>query len=456
MYAVIDLEATGGKPSEERIIEVAIFLYDGKDIVDQFISLVDPETSIPPFVQKLTGIRQRDVQGAPRFHEIAKRIVQMTEGAVFVAHNAPFDYRVLREEFARLGYDYQRTVLDTIPLSQKFIPGLPAYGLATLCEELGITNAKRHRADGDARATVKLLEILLEKDREKYIEGIYLQQPAATGHHSFSKQIEPLVKTTGIYYLFNEHGEVIYIGKSDQLRVRIDRHFLSTNEKALALQEEVRSLRVEETGSLLLAEILEHLALKKLHPKYNNPKDKYSLRLGLFAVPVDEGGILWDMRSIRRDRPTLQIADALAGSRVLARLALRLGLPSQDIALPKHSAGIDKALRAFEFDGRTAQDFGGALQLPLSEEQIHALTWPENRMILLDKGRKPGMQTVFLIENHHCIGYSSTELASETQDFTLLKKKLTPFEQGVGGTYLQSLVADAYWAGRLKQVKKFK
>ncbi len=282
MYAVIDLEATGGKPSEERIIEVAIFLYDGKDIVDQFISLINPDCPIPPFVQKLTGIKQRDVQGAPRFHEVAKRIVQMTDGAIFVAHNAPFDYRVLREEFARLGYDYQRTVLDTIPLAQKFIPDLPAYGLATLCEELGITNAKRHRADGDARATVKLLEILLEKDREKYIEGVYLKQPSATGKHPFSKQIEPLVKTTGIYYLFNEDGTVIYIGKSDQLRVRIDRHFLSTNEKALALQNEVKSLRVEETGSLVLAEILEHLALKKLRPAYNTPKDKYSLRLGSF------------------------------------------------------------------------------------------------------------------------------------------------------------------------------
>ena len=125
MYAVIDLEATGGKPSEERIIEMAIFLYDGKDIVDQFISLINPECPIPPFVQKLTGIKQRDVQGAPRFHEVAKRIVQMTEGAIFVAHNAPFDYRVIREEFARLGYSYDRPVLDTIPLAQKFIPDLP-------------------------------------------------------------------------------------------------------------------------------------------------------------------------------------------------------------------------------------------------------------------------------------------------------------------------------------------
>ena len=85
MYAVIDLEATGGKPGSERIIEVAIFMFDGRRIVDQFITLVQPEVPIPPFVQKLTGIREQDVRTAPRFHEVAKRIVQMTEGAVFVA-----------------------------------------------------------------------------------------------------------------------------------------------------------------------------------------------------------------------------------------------------------------------------------------------------------------------------------------------------------------------------------
>ena len=432
MYAVIDLEATGGKPSEERIIEVAIFLYDGKDIVDQFISLINPECPIPPFVQKLTGIKQRDVQGAPRFHEVAKRIVQMTEGAIFVAHNAPFDYRVLREEFARLGYSYDRPVLDTIPLAQKFIPDLPAYGLATLCEELGITNAKRHRADGDARATVKLLEILLEKDREKYIEGVYLKQPAATGRHPFSKQIEPLVKTTGVYYLFNEEGEVIYLGKSDQLRVRIDRHFLSTNDKALALQAEVRSLRVEETGSLLLAEIMEHLALKKLRPKYNSPKDKYNLRMGLFLVPGDRGP-LWDIRGIRRDQPALQVADAVAGSRLLARWALRAGIRPSDLALPKHENAIVKALRALDFEGQSVEQLGGSLPATWTEAELAQVIWPRERMILLDKGRKSGMHTVFLVEGHACLGYTTAELASETRDFTLLKKKLTRFDPGEGG-----------------------
>ena len=168
MYAVIDLEGTSGKSGTERIIEVAIYLFDGEQIVDQFISLVNPDgTRIPPFVEKLTGIKNKDVMTAPKFHEVAKRIVEITKDAIIVAHNAPFDYRVLKEEFARLGFDYSRVVMDTIPLAERFIPGLKSYGLASICENLNLTNSRRHRADGDALVTVDLLKILLEKDREQ-------------------------------------------------------------------------------------------------------------------------------------------------------------------------------------------------------------------------------------------------------------------------------------------------
>ena len=117
MYSVVDIEATGGKVGEEKIIEIAIFLFDGKKIIDQFISLVQPDCEIPIFIQKLTGIRQSDLVSAPRFYEIAKRIIEITDGAIFVAHNASFDYRILKQEFLSLGYNYDRTVLDTIPLS---------------------------------------------------------------------------------------------------------------------------------------------------------------------------------------------------------------------------------------------------------------------------------------------------------------------------------------------------
>ncbi len=440
MYAVIDLEATGGKPGEERIIEVAIFMYDGRRIVDQFITLVRPDVPIPPFVQKLTGIRESDVKTAPRFHEIAKRIVKMTEGAVFVAHNAPFDYRILREEFARLGFDYFRVVLDTIPLTEKFIPGMPSYGLSTLCAELNIPHTRKHRADGDARATVNLLQILLDKDREKFIEGVYLKQPAATGQHKFSVQIERYVKTIGLYYLFNADGRVLYVGKSDQLRVRIDRHFLSTSDKALALQAEVASIRVEETGSILLADILEHEELKKLKPPYNQAKDKYRLRFGLFAMETDDG-LLWDVRGIQLEPPSLQVDSVADGVALISRWAESRNWNLADLLLPR-------LLPKQATEGRGRE--GLPATLADAHQALDSFLWPEGIAIYQDKGRDPGEKVVFVVDSGRLLGYAFVRLEQDVEDLPSLKNRLTLLSQV---PYLRSLLADYVQSQRVKMVR---
>src|SRR5699024_12339335 len=169
MYAIIDLESTGGKYNEEGITEVAIYKFDGQEIIDQFSCLVNPERKIQPFVQKLTGINNAMLRHAPTFSKVAKRIIEITEGCFVVAHNAIFDYRLLRTEFSRIGYDYQRQTICTVELSRKLIPGLPSYSLGKLVKNLGIPLTDRHRAIGDAKATVKLFRLLLTKDSDKTI-----------------------------------------------------------------------------------------------------------------------------------------------------------------------------------------------------------------------------------------------------------------------------------------------
>ena len=121
MYAVLDIETTGGKYNEEGITEIAIHKFDGHQVIDRFISLVNPEKTIQPFVVNLTGINNKMLQTAPKFHEIAKRIIEITEGSILVAHNAQFDYRILRTEFRRLGYNYERKTICTVDLSKKLI-----------------------------------------------------------------------------------------------------------------------------------------------------------------------------------------------------------------------------------------------------------------------------------------------------------------------------------------------
>ena len=167
MYAILDIETTGGKYNEEGITEIAIYKFDGHEVVDQVISLVNPERPIQPFVVGLTGINNDMLRNAPKFYEIAKRILEITQDCILVAHNAKFDYRILRTEFRRLGYEYERESLCSVELSKKLLPGHASYSLGKLTKALGIPISSRHRADGDAIATVKLFKLLLQKDVDK-------------------------------------------------------------------------------------------------------------------------------------------------------------------------------------------------------------------------------------------------------------------------------------------------
>ncbi len=161
MFAIVDIETTGGSPGRDRITEIAIFLHDGLRVVDEFSSLVNPETIIPHYITQLTGITNAMVADAPRFYSIGRRVVEMTQDAYFVAHNASFDYRFVQNEYKRLGYDYNRKTLCTVKLTRKHLPGFSSYSLGSICGNLGISINGRHRAAGDALATAKLLEVIL-------------------------------------------------------------------------------------------------------------------------------------------------------------------------------------------------------------------------------------------------------------------------------------------------------
>ena len=172
MYAIIDIETTGGSSRIEKITEIAIYLHDGNKITGEFVSLVNPERNIPYFITNLTGITNEMVEDAPRFYEIAKTIVELTEGRTFVAHNARFDYSFIREEFKSLGFNFKRNILDTVALSRKLFPGHRSYSLGNICNDLNININGRHRAAGDALATVKLFELTSGKRQRDQREQI--------------------------------------------------------------------------------------------------------------------------------------------------------------------------------------------------------------------------------------------------------------------------------------------
>lgn len=168
MYAIVDIETTGGG-GNARITEIAVFRHDGEKIVDFFHSLINPEIYIPPFITRLTGIDNEMVKDAPTFCDVQDAVRAMTRDAWFVAHNAKFDYGFIKREFGALDEYFQRDLLCTVQLSRKIFPGLKSYSLGNLCQSLEILIENRHRAHGDAEATVRLFEMLLMNDRQKLI-----------------------------------------------------------------------------------------------------------------------------------------------------------------------------------------------------------------------------------------------------------------------------------------------
>ena len=295
MYAIIDIETTGGSARIERITEIAIYLHDGNQITGEFVSLVNPERNIPYFITSLTGITNEMVEDAPRFFEIAKTIVEMTEGRTFVAHNARFDYSFIRQEFKSLGFNYKRNILDTVSLSRKLFPGHRSYSLGHICKDLRISINGRHRAAGDALATVKLFEMLITKDRE--ING----NKAALLRNTKVSKINPKLDITkiddipdepGIYYFYNENGDLIYIGKSRNLLHRISTH-LSNNStiRSMEMRDQIADIDWEITGSELIALLKESFEIKANKPVYNRAQRRTGFQWGIFSF-TDKNGYL--------------------------------------------------------------------------------------------------------------------------------------------------------------------
>ncbi len=269
MYSIIDIETTGGKYNEEGITEIAIHKFDGHRVVDKFISLVNPEREIQPFVVNLTGINSKMLQSAPKFHEVAKRIVEITEGTTLVAHNAQFDYRILRTEFRRLGYNFERKTLCTVDLAKQLIPEAESHSLGKLVRSLGIPVSDRHRANGDALATLKLFKVLLNKDLDKTIIQ-EVTRAETLGELSLRQLriVEQMPSATGVYYMFNKEKKIIYLGKSSDIKKRVNQHFTSDQEVCRYLQKETRKITYELTGNELIAYLKVHEEIRRNPPKY--------------------------------------------------------------------------------------------------------------------------------------------------------------------------------------------
>ncbi len=291
MYSVVDIETTGNGYKGQKITEISVFLFDGEKIIDEFTSLVNPEQAIPYFITNLTGITEAMVRTAPKFYEIAKKIAEITKDAIFVAHNVNFDYNIIRDEFKSLGFDFKRKKLCTVRLSRKIIPGLSSYSLGNICTAEGIEIAARHRAKGDAEATVELFRRLLKRDDNFTINSfLNAKSREATLPPLLDKKVvDKLPERHGVYYFKNEQKEVIYVGKANNIKQRVISHFYDKKKKERTMCLETADISYTETGSELIALLHESSEIKHLYPKFNRAQRKAGEAVGLFSYEDQKG-----------------------------------------------------------------------------------------------------------------------------------------------------------------------
>ena len=429
MYAILDIETTGGKYNEEGITEIAIYKFDGHEVVDQFISLVNPERDIQPFVVNLTGINSNMLRNAPKFYEVAKRIVEITEGCVVVAHNAQFDKRILTTEFKRLGFEYDRETLCTVELAKTLIPDLPSYSLGKLVRSLGIPVTDRHRASGDALATVKLFKLLLSKDVEKTIIKEFLRKhPKLQLEPKLIDIIAEMPSETGVYYIYNKDGNIIYIGKSKNIKKRINQHFTGTDRKSKKIQLQVATVTYDATGSELIALLKESHEIKQNKPIFNRALRRTLFSHALYSSTDDNGYI----------NLTIDIADGRKRSittfsnRQSAKDFLHRAVETYSLCLKL--SGLEKTLNSCfkyelkECEGACVNEENTKHYNGRVNQFIEKYSYKNQNMIIIDKGRKVDERSAILIENGVFKGYGFYDLNHQLNNIDILKSIIISME----------------------------
>ncbi len=375
MYSIIDIESNGAGYRNECIIDIAIYRYDGQKITDQFISLVNPESDITPFVQKLTGITPKMVKTAPKFHEIAKRVIEITENTTLVGHNIDFDYRMLRQSFKRLGYDYKINTLDTIPLAKKLIPDEVSYSLGKLVKSLGIPLTNHHRADGDARATLELFRLLVSKDTENEIIQKQHEESNAKSYINKIKELtQDLPNERGIVYFQTESGKIIFSDYVQDINKFSKKVFNSKSKKWEQAQKEAEQISYELTGTDIIARLI--LNSKKIKKRENLPFGLY-FRNGKYVVEKNKLN--------KTEKPIVKFRSFTQGSKAVQFIGSRE-----------------------EFND--VNDFRKKIDFRKRNE------------LWLGAGRKLGEKLFLIIENGKVVSYGFYELFTQIQTLSKLAK----------------------------------
>lgn len=423
MYAVIDVETTGFNAKEEKVTEIAIILFDGRKIVDKYETLINPERKIPYRITKITGINDQMLENAPKFYEIAKKLIEMTEDTILVGHNINFDYRFLRSEFAEFNYDFNRDKLDTVRLARKTIPGQDSYSLPKLTKSLGIEHGIKHRAMGDALATLSLLKMILSIDKDA-VNLSTRQLPAAISREDLKK----IPKKTGVYYFKNSEGKIIYVGKSNNIHDRVVSHLNNhSTKKAVEMKNNICEIDFEITGSELIALLHESEEIKAHKPIYNRAQRRSIFQYGLFSNFDVEGYINFSIDKIEdMSKPLTSFSSNAEAKEFLNNMI-------DEYELCQKLCGIYKT-KSSCFNHQIKKCYGACVGEETPENYnkrammlVEKLQLQYDNFIVFDKGRKVGEKSFVKIENGKYLGFGfikETDYANDNKLDKNLNKKM--------------------------------
>lgn len=329
MYAIVDIETTGGNASESGITEIAIILLNGTVIENSFQSLINPERPIPKSITALTGINDYMVADAPTFPEIAPQILALLQDRIFIAHNVNFDYSFIVHHLRQAGFIWQAKKLCTVRYARKVIPGYPSYSLGKICTAIGISIENRHRAMGDAIATAQLFNHLRTIDHNKEQLAAMLKGKNPETYlpmHCPAEQLEQLPYCPGVYYFNDQHGKIIYVGKAVNLKFRVRSHFTNNtpNRRKQVFAQSVYQINYQACATELMAIILESLEIKKWWPLHNRSQKKWEPTYGLYAVEDRKGRWRLVIEKKKKQLPALYTFTHLEEGFAFARKAAAL------------------------------------------------------------------------------------------------------------------------------------
>ncbi|KAA5821870.1 DNA polymerase III subunit epsilon [Algibacter amylolyticus] len=426
MYTIIDVETTG---QGNKLTEISIFKFDGAEIIDEFTSLINPESHIPDYITALTGIDNGMVAHAPTFTELAEDILKITENTIFVAHNVNFDYNAIRNEFKAIGMEFNRKKLCTVRLSRKLIPGHKSYSLGKICTDLSIPINGRHRARGDAEATVILFEMLLKAENAETVFDSFLKKSSKEGTlppHLPNAVFNAIPNSPGIYYFKNKKGKVIYVGKAKDLKKRVLGHFYNKSEKELNLCRETADIDFELSGSELIALLMEDAAIKHYYPEYNQASKRKPKAYAIFSFEDRKGITHLAYNTLKATpNPLLIFYNITECRQFLERLCMQFELCPKYCHLQEGVSQCShfaiKTCKGICFDNEPVNTYNQRVKNAIQ----HAIETSQNKLIK-EKGRHPEEDAFVLIKNGVYLGYGFVENTAQITNETELESYLIP------------------------------